>query len=73
MNKKENKQQPNKPSEAIEDLTVNEAEAEEVKGGPNYLKIPEFDGVIPPERSNSGARTAYNPYVTVDFVEEIPK
>ena len=73
MNEKENKQQMNQPSEAIEDLTVKEAEAEEVKGGPNYLKIPEFDGVIPPESSNSGARTAYNPYVTVDFLEEIPK
>jgi hypothetical protein len=70
MNEKENKQQMNQPSEAIEDLTVNEAEAEEVKGGPDYLKLKMIDGVIPPERSNSGA---YNPYITVDFLEEVPK
>jgi hypothetical protein len=73
MNEKENKQQMNQPSEAIEDLTVNEAEAEDVKGGPSYLKFKDIDGVIPPERSNSGAGTAYNPYVTVDYIEEIRK
>jgi hypothetical protein len=73
MKEEENKQQANQPSEAIEDLTVNEAEAEEVKGGPDYLKIDGVDGVIPPERSNSGVRTTYNPYVTVDYVERTPK
>ena len=46
MKEKENKQQPNKPSEAIEDLTVNEAEAEEVKGGPNWPSVKMLDSVI---------------------------
>jgi hypothetical protein len=73
MSEKENKQQVNQPPEAIEDLTVNEAEAEDVKGGSSYLKFKDIDGVIPPERSNSGAGTAYNPFVTVDSLEEIPK
>jgi hypothetical protein len=69
MNEKENKQQPSKPSEAIEDLTVNEAEAEDVKGGPSYLKVKDVDGSVTDERPNPG----YNPYITVDWVEEVRK
>lgn len=39
MNEKDTKQQLNKPSEAIEDLTVNEVDAEEVKGGPHFFDV----------------------------------
>jgi hypothetical protein len=61
MNEKETKQQLNEPSEAIEDLTVNEAEAEEVKGGifNAYLQIRDVDG------ESTDARP--NPYVTTDY------
>jgi hypothetical protein len=69
MKEKENQHHANEPSEAIEDLTVNEAEADDVKGGPNYLKIDGVDGVVTDERPNPG----YNPYITVDWVEEVRK
>jgi hypothetical protein len=68
MNEKENKQQPNKPSEAIEDLTVNEAEAEEVKGGPIYLQVDGVDGDVTDQRPKH-----YNPYITTDYIERTPK
>jgi hypothetical protein len=73
MNEKDNKQLVNKPSEAIEDLTVNEAEAGDVKGGPSYLKVKDIDGIVTDERPNPGVRTDYNPYITVDWVEEVRK
>ena len=71
MNEKENKQQPNKPSEAIEDLTVNEADAENVKGGPSdvFVKVPVIVGESTDVRPNPDVRKLYNPYITVDYVE----
>src|SRR5262245_13383061 len=75
MNEKETKQQLNKPAEAIEDLTVKEADAEEVKGGPTdvFLRLDGVDGPSTDVRPNPGVRTAYNPYVTVDYAERTPK
>ena len=37
--KKQDKQEPNNQQCQIEDLTVNEDQAAEVKGGPIYLKV----------------------------------
>jgi hypothetical protein len=68
MNEKENKQQINKPSEIIEDLTVNEAEAEEVKGGPLVDYFLHVDGV-----DGESASERLNPYVTTDYIERIPR
>lgn len=44
MNEKEIKQQVNKPAEVIEDLTLNETEMENVKGGPTDYLL-ELDGI----------------------------
>ena len=54
MKEKENKQQVNKPSDAIEDLTLNETEAEDVKGGlfETFAKISDIKGELPPESPN---------------------
>jgi len=71
MNETENEQQANKPSEAIEDLTVNEAEAEEVKGGPHFFDV--FPDLTEDVRPNPDVRTVYNPYITVDYIERTPK
>lgn len=66
MKEKENKQQVNKPSEAIEDLTVNEAQAEDVKGG--IASFSELAGIT--TEVNAAKR---NPYVTTDYIERMPK
>ena len=66
MNEKENKQQVNKPSEAIEDLTVNEADAEEVKGGP-FNSFANYGDI----KGESTDRP--NPYVTTDYIERMSK
>jgi len=75
MNENENKQQLNKPSEAIEDLTVKEADAEEVKGGPTdvFLRLDGVDGPTTDVRPNPDVRKLYNPYITVDYGERTPK
>ncbi|MGE0126828.1 MAG: hypothetical protein AB7U82_01895 [Blastocatellales bacterium] len=49
MTEKENNQQ-----NIIEDLDVNEIEAEEVKGGPIYMKIEGVDGDVTPAAVKPG-------------------
>ena len=44
--KKQDKQEPNNQQSVIEDLTVNEDQAEEVKGGPVDHTIPVYFHVI---------------------------
>jgi hypothetical protein len=66
MTEKENNQQ-----NIIEDLTVNEAEAEEVKGGPHFFDV--FPDLTEDVRPNPDVRTVYNPYITVDYIERTPK
>ena len=44
--KKQDKQEINNLQPLIEDLTVNEAEAAEVKGGPYYLKLESVTGDV---------------------------
>lgn len=57
MSEKETNQQLNKPAEAIEDLTLNETEMENVKGGPSdYLLT--LDGVK--GESKSAVKTGYD-------------
>ena len=43
--KKQDKQEINNPEPVIEDLTVNEAHAAEVKGGPQCVTVTDVDGV----------------------------
>jgi hypothetical protein len=63
MNETENEQQANQPSEAIEDLTVKEGDAEEVKGGPNWPSVKMLDSVIGVDTDvapNPDLRTGYD-------------
>ena len=55
MTEKENNQQ-----NIIEDLTVNEAEAEEVKGGPIYMKIEGIEGSVTNSSLGSGVKAGYD-------------
>ena len=55
MTEKENNQQ-----NIIEDLTVNEAEAEEVKGGPIYVKIDGVDGSVTHSSLGSAVKAGYD-------------
>jgi hypothetical protein len=72
MTEKENNQQ-----NIIEDLTVNEAEAEEVKGGiAHFSELAGIRTEIRTEedvRPNPDVRTVYNPYITADYIERTPK
>lgn len=52
MNQQDN-QELNKQESLTEDLIVNEAEAEEVKGGPIYMTIDGVDGDVTAERTTS--------------------
>ena len=44
--KKQDKQEINNPQPVIEDLTVNQDQAAEVKGGPIYIKVEGVDGDV---------------------------